>query len=49
MIVGVTARTRVTGFDRDGLPYLERGDRLRIDGHGCTRDAMLALRIQPQP
>jgi hypothetical protein len=49
VIVGVSARTRVTGFDRDGLPYLERGDRLRIHGHGCARDSMLALRIEPQP
>ena len=49
VIVGIDARTRVTGFDRDGLPYFERGDRLRIQGYGCARDVMLARRIEPQP
>jgi hypothetical protein len=49
VVVGVDARTRITGFDRGGLPYLERGDRLRIHGFGCARDVMQARRIEPQP
>lgn len=48
VIVNIDARTRVTGFGRDGLTYFERGDRLRIRGHGCDRDVMLARRIEPQ-
>jgi hypothetical protein len=47
--VGFDARTRVEGFERGGLPYFERGDRLRIDGYGCAREVMLARRIAPQP
>jgi Family of unknown function (DUF6281) len=31
----VDARTRIDGFDREGLPYLEQGDVVRISGHGC--------------
>jgi hypothetical protein len=45
----VDVRTRIDGFDRGGLPYLKRGDRVRIHGYGCDRDWMLARRIEPQP
>jgi Domain of unknown function (DUF5666) len=45
----VDARTRIDGFDRDGLPYLKEGDRVRIHGYGCDGDAMVARRIEPRP
>jgi hypothetical protein len=49
VILNIDARTRVTGFDRGGLTYFERGDRLRVHGRGCARDVMHADRIEPQP
>ena len=48
-LVAVDARTRIEGFDRAGLPHLERGDRVSIRGFGCSREVMLARRIAPQP
>jgi hypothetical protein len=47
--LSIDARTRVTGFERGGLTYIERGDRLRAHGYGCAGDVMLARRIEPQP
>jgi hypothetical protein len=47
--VAIDARTRIVGFDRAGLPHLERGDRVTIRAYGCDRGAMLARRIAPQP
>lgn len=32
----VDARTRIDGFDRNGLPYIEEGDRLRATVRECT-------------
>ena len=49
VILNIDAQTRVSGFGRDGLTYFERGDRLRVHGHGCARDVMHADRIEPQP
>ncbi len=43
----VDARTRVKGLERDGLPYLRIGDRVRIKGKGCDEAVMLAQRIEP--
>jgi hypothetical protein len=45
--ITVDARTRVKGFQREGLPYLRAGDRVRIKGKGCNEAVMLAQRIEP--
>jgi hypothetical protein len=34
--VSVDTRTRVIGFDRNGLPYLEEGDRIEAAARECT-------------
>jgi hypothetical protein len=47
--VRIDARTKIEGFDRNGLPHLGRGARVSIRGYGCGGDAMLARRIVPQP
>ena len=45
----VDARTRIDSFDRNGMPYLKTGDRVRIHGYSCEGDSMVARRIEPQP
>jgi hypothetical protein len=45
--ITVDARTRIDGLQRDGLPYLREGDRVRIEGKGCHEAVMLAQRIEP--
>jgi hypothetical protein len=30
------ALTRITGFDRNGIPYIRKGDRLRASVRECT-------------
>jgi hypothetical protein len=46
MSVAVDVHTRIVGFDRAGLPYLEEDDAIRVHGR-CRRDAVLARRIEP--
>ena len=46
MSVAVDVHTRIEGFDRAGLPYLEEDDAIRVHGR-CRRDAVLARRIEP--
>jgi hypothetical protein len=46
--VGVDVRTRIEGFDRAGLPYLQEGDAIRIRGR-CGDEFVLARRIEPRP
>jgi hypothetical protein len=46
MSVGVDVHTRIEGFDRAGLPYLERDDAIRVHGR-CRRGAVFARRIEP--
>jgi hypothetical protein len=48
MGVAVDVRTRIEGFDRGGLPYLEEDDAIRVDGR-CRRESVLARRIEPRP
>ena len=44
--VAVDVHTRIEGFDRAGLPYLEENDAIRVHGR-CRRGAVLARRIEP--
>jgi Family of unknown function (DUF6281) len=44
--VVIDRRTEIHGFDRGGLPYLEEGDRIRIEARGCRGNAV-ARRIEP--
>jgi len=37
----------IEGFDRDGLPYIERGAAVRVHGR-CREDRVVARRIEPQ-
>jgi hypothetical protein len=48
VLVVVDVRTRIEGFDRAGLPYLEEGDAVRVRGH-CRPEQVLARRIEPRP
>jgi len=46
------ARTRIEGFERNGLPYVARGDRLRASGitcqfKGASSPAVVARTIRP--
>jgi hypothetical protein len=43
--VGIDARTRIIGFDRGGLPYVDHGDPIRIHGR-CRDDHVRARRIE---
>jgi hypothetical protein len=47
--VAVDARTRISGFERAGLPYLREGDQVRVLARGCGDDHVLARRIDPRP
>jgi hypothetical protein len=44
--VVVDSRTRIEGFDRAGLPYMDEGDAVRVQGR-CRRDIVLAGHIEP--
>jgi hypothetical protein len=46
MSVAIDVHTRIEGFDRAGLPYLEEDDAIRVHGR-CQRGAVLARRIEP--
>jgi hypothetical protein len=46
MSVAVDVHTRIEGFDRAGLPYLEEDDMIRVHGR-CRRGTVLARRIEP--
>jgi len=48
--VAVDARTTISGFDRARLPYLEKGDAVRIRGRAChdgDPPVVLARLIEP--
>ncbi len=47
--VTVDEATRTDGFDRGTMPYLRPGDRVRVRGHGCSGEAMIADRIELRP
>jgi hypothetical protein len=44
--VVVDSRTTIEGFDRAGLPYVDEGDAVRVQGR-CRRDIVLARHIEP--
>ena len=46
--VYVDGRTRFEGFP-GSLPYLRKGDRVRVDGAGCRGRGLVARRIALQP
>ena len=46
--VRVDADTRFARF-ASSLPFLGRGDRVRVRGHGCRGKGMIPRRIEPQP
>jgi hypothetical protein len=46
--IGVDGRTRMEGFP-GSLPYLRKGDRVRVDAAGCRGEEVVARRIALQP
>jgi hypothetical protein len=46
--VRVDADTRFARFD-SSIPYLAKGDRVRVRGHACRGNGMVPVRIEPLP
>lgn len=46
--LALDADTRFARF-ASSIPFLARGDRVRVPGHGCRGKGMIPRRTEPQP